>query len=174
MNQLKAFIKKHKLKIILSLGLLLAIGIIQFCNLFLAGVEAGVTKTFYANAQEFQLIVPHKEQPEIEVCEVLDEYKTIVTAYNAGDPNQCDNSPCIASNGENICTALALGYKRCASNKYLFGTTLEVEGYGKCIVVDRMNKRFTDRVDVAFTAEKKTEAMAFGGHERNIKVLRCK
>jgi len=26
-----------------------------------------------------------------------------ITAYNVGDPYQCDGSPCISANGENIC-----------------------------------------------------------------------
>ena len=34
-----------------------------------------------------------------------------VTAYNVGDPKQNYGDPCIAANGENICTALKLGLK---------------------------------------------------------------
>jgi 3D (Asp-Asp-Asp) domain-containing protein len=85
-----------------------------------------------------------------------------VTAYNAGDPSQTDSSPCISANGENICTALALGYKRCAANFVPFGTVLEIENYGECLVVDRMNSRYQNRVDIAMMADEKARAIKFG------------
>ena len=37
---------------------------------------------------------------------VKSETVRIVTAYNAGDPRQTDDTPCISANGENICQAL--------------------------------------------------------------------
>ena len=40
----------------------------------------------------------------------------VVTAYNAGDPAQTDDSPCISASGEDLCAALELGQKRCAAN----------------------------------------------------------
>ena len=42
---------------------------------------------------------------------VRSETIRVVTAYNAGDPRQTDDTPCIAANGENICKALAKGKK---------------------------------------------------------------
>ena len=85
-----------------------------------------------------------------------------VTAYNAGDPLQCDNTPCISANGENICTSLALGYKRCATNAFPFGTRLHIQNYGECLVVDRMNSRYRNRIDIAMTADEKARAINFG------------
>lgn len=85
-----------------------------------------------------------------------------VTMYNAGDPNQCDSTPCISANGENICEALKLGYKRCAANFVPFGTILEIEGYGECMVTDRMNSRYFNRVDIAMPLDKHTEAIKWG------------
>jgi len=63
MNQLKAFIKKHKLKIILSLGLLLAIGIITVCNLVISFIKdpldkLGINLPVYAQ----ELVVNHKQE----------------------------------------------------------------------------------------------------------------
>jgi 3D (Asp-Asp-Asp) domain-containing protein len=101
------------------------------------------------------------------------QYYAKVTAYNAGVEAQTDDSPCISANGENICTALSLGYKRCAVNGLPFGTKLEVEGYGICTVTDRMHKRyFNGEVDVAFTAERIKEAENFGAKNRLVKILK--
>jgi len=105
---------------------------------------------------------------EYHLIPVKAEYRS-VTAYNAGDPNQCDNSPCISANGENVCTAIALGYKRCAANFVPFGTILDIEGYGECLVVDRMNKRFPNRVDIAMPADWKSQALSWG--EKNLLVV---
>ncbi len=91
-----------------------------------------------------------------------------ISAYNVGDPSQTDGSPCTAANGENICLALELGYKRCASNIVPFGTILEIEGYGRCLVTDRMNSRYTNHVDIAMKKTEKKEALKFG--RRKLKV----
>ncbi len=91
-----------------------------------------------------------------------------ISAYNVGDPGQTDASPCTAANGENICLALELGYKRCASNIVPFGTILEIEGYGRCLVTDRMNSRYTNHVDIAMKKTEKKEALKFG--RRKLKV----
>jgi len=104
--------------------------------------------------------------------EPIYQYYAKVTAYNAGVEAQTDDSPCITANGENVCSALALGYKRCATNGLPFGTKLEVEGYGICTVTDRMHKRyFNGEVDVAFTAERIEEAENFGVKHRLVKIL---
>lgn len=109
-----------------------------------------------------QLVINHREtppQPKISLSEgVIRE----VTAYNAGDPAQTDSSPCTSANGENICLALELGYKRCASNAFPFGTRLQIENYGECMVVDRMNSRYSSRVDIAMKKEEKQRAINFG------------
>ena len=47
-----------------------------------------------------------------------------VTAYNAGDPGQCDDTPCISANGQNICAALARGEAHCAANFVPLGSWL--------------------------------------------------
>jgi len=85
-----------------------------------------------------------------------------VTMYNAGDPNQTDSSPCISANGENVCTAIALGYKRCAANFVPLGTDLIIANYGECKVTDRMNSRYKNRVDIAVSADEYQRAVNFG------------
>ncbi len=85
-----------------------------------------------------------------------------VTAYNAGDPYQCDNTPCISASGDNICQLLAQGQIIFASNEFPLGTKLYVEGIGEGIVLDRMNSRFKTRIDYAMQAHEKPRAIAFG------------
>jgi hypothetical protein len=110
---------------------------------------------------------PKNEMPELNLIYKFDllpiktGYRQI-TMYNVGVPAQTDNSPCISANGENICTAIALGYNRCASNEFAFGTRLEVKGLGECIVTDRMNSRYTTAVDWAMPADQTKQALQFG------------
>lgn len=82
----------------------------------------------------------------------------VVTAYNTLE-GQTDSSPCIAANGENIC-----GSNEClvANNALPFGTKVELEKFGTCRVVDRMNSRYgAERMDVSFDKDYEG-ARAFG------------
>ncbi len=80
---------------------------------------------------------------------VKSETIRVVTAYNVGDPRQTDDTPCISANGENICSALANGEMRCAANFVPLGSRLHVDKIGVCLVTDRMNRRYRNRVDIA-------------------------
>lgn len=75
--------------------------------------------------------------------------KVVVSAYNSVK-DQTDNTPCISSNGDNICKRYMKGDLICASNAFDLGTWLFIPGYGLCEVADRMNKRYDRRVDVFF------------------------
>ncbi|MFA6522013.1 MAG: hypothetical protein WCT24_00220 [Patescibacteria group bacterium] len=69
-----------------------------------------------------------------------------VSAYNSV-PAQTDSTPCIGAQGTNICAFLEAGSNTCAANFVPLGTKLHVEGLGVCVVRDRMNARYTHRVD---------------------------
>lgn len=94
-----------------------------------------------------------------------------VTAYNAGDRNQCDEDPCIDASGENLCEALAMGYKRCAANFVPLGTRLLIETLGEFVVTDRMNTRYADRVDIAMGPDEKARALNFGVQRLRVKII---
>jgi len=94
-----------------------------------------------------------------------------VTAYNVGDPKQNQGNPCISANGENICAALNLGFKRCAANFVPFGTQLYIAQYGVCTVTDRMNRRYRNRVDIAMKVTEKDRALQFGLKKLKVTVL---
>ena len=69
-----------------------------------------------------------------------------VTAYNSVEW-QTDATPCIGAEGTDICEIYKLGENICAANFVPLGTKIEVEGFGICTVRDRMNSRYTYRVD---------------------------
>jgi 3D (Asp-Asp-Asp) domain-containing protein len=74
-----------------------------------------------------------------------------VTAYTS-EPRQTDSTPCIASDGSDICKRYAKGELICAAGdrNVPLGSKFYVEGYGTCTVADRMNIRYngTGRVDI--------------------------
>lgn len=102
---------------------------------------------------------------------VKSETIRVVTAYNVGDPRQTDDTPCISANGENICRALANGEMRCAANFVPLGSRLYVDKIGVCLVTDRMNKRYRNRVDIAMHKNDYRKALRFGRQKLRVKIL---
>jgi len=96
-----------------------------------------------------------------------------VTAYNVGDPNQTDDTPCIGASNIDLCELLDLGVAICATNDYELGSELKIERLGTCYVLDRMNKRYTGKgyVDIALPKDMKKEALEFGRQQLFVKEL---
>ena len=120
----------------------------------------------YADSMMSPLLV-HKSQQ----YRVKSETIRVVTAYNVGDPRQTDDTPCIAANGEDICSALAKGEMRCAANFVPLGSHLYVDKIGVCLVTDRMNKRYRNRVDIAMEKNEYYRARQFGRQKLHVKIL---
>lgn len=72
-----------------------------------------------------------------------------VTAYTS-EVGQTDDSPCIAADGSDICARYAAGENICASNAFPLGSKITVDHLGTCTVADRMNRRYSNRVDWYF------------------------
>ncbi len=94
-----------------------------------------------------------------------------VTAYNVGVREQTSETPCIGAIGQDLCQKVAQGEKICAANFVALGTILSIEGYGECVVLDRMHKRFPYRVDIAMREDEIAEALEFGLQRRFVEVL---
>lgn len=94
-----------------------------------------------------------------------------VSAYNAGIEAQTDDSPCISASGDDICSMLARGEKICATNFVPLGTKLYIKNYGTCIVLDRMNSRFKNRVDIAMRADEYDRAVKFGLQNLEVSII---
>lgn len=103
---------------------------------------------------------------------VVAEKSREVSAYNAGDRNQTDNSPCIGASGVDICNLLDHGICVFAANFVPLGTYLNIDGIGECQVLDRMNKKYPNRVDIAMPLSEKKKALEFGVQNINVRVLK--
>ena len=93
-----------------------------------------------------------------------------VTAYNVGMRGQTSDEPCIGATGKNLCRLVAKGLKICAANFVDPETILNIEGYGECVVLDRMNRRFAHRVDIAMRKDEVDRALEFGIQRRYVEV----
>jgi len=95
-------------------------------------------------------------------------YHTL-TAYNS-EAAQCDNTPCVTANGFNVCEH---GKEdTIAANFLKFGTRVripELFGDRVFIVRDRMNQRYTDRIDIWMV--EKQDARKFGVKVAKVEVL---
>lgn len=85
-----------------------------------------------------------------------------VTAYNVGVPWQTDNVPCIGAMGHNLCELVDQGWKVCAANFVELGTILRIDGFGEYVVLDRVNRRYAHRVDIAMSENEIDKARKFG------------
>ncbi len=93
-----------------------------------------------------------------------------VTAYNVGVPEQTSDNACIGASGENLCRLVDAGRKICAANFVALGTILHIDHYGECVVLDRMHRRFSRRVDIAMRQDAVDEAIEFGLQKRVVAV----
>jgi len=93
-----------------------------------------------------------------------------VTAYNVGVRGQTSDKPCLGATGENLCRLVARGLKICAANFVDPETILNIEGYGECVVLDRMNRRFAHRVDIAMRRDEVDKAIEFGIQRRHVEI----
>lgn len=86
------------------------------------------------------------ELPQSGLRKPKSERIVTVTAYNSV-PWQTNDQPCIGAQSTDICKFYQYGMDTCAANFVPLGTVLEVEGLGTCVVRDRMNARYPNRVD---------------------------
>lgn len=96
--------------------------------------------------------------------------KTVsMTAYNS-EKGQTDNDPCTTANGFNVCKH---GIEDTVAANFLpFGTKIQIpELFGDKVFVvrDRMNRRYSNRVDVWFL--EREDALRFGVRKAKIVVL---
>ncbi len=131
--------------------------------------EHVVIPTKIIREEEKKVKISEDQQEPEDVKKVIWSKKYIMTAYNS-DIAQCDASPCITANGFNVCEH---GIEDTVAANFLpFGTEIRIpELFGDKIftVRDRMNKRYTDRVDVWLLH--KDNAIDFGVKYPLIEVL---
>ncbi len=91
-----------------------------------------------------------------------------VTAYNVGDPKQTHSRPCVGAGGDNLCNLVRRGVNVCAANFVPLGSKLYVDKFGECIVLDKMNARFGNRLDLAMKKSEHDRAVKFGVQRLNV------
>ena len=110
--------------------------------------------------------IPEKTEPEIRV---ISSGVHTMTAYNS-EVGQTDDSPCITANGFNVCEH---GIEDTVAANFLpFGTKIRIPDlFGDRIFVvrDRMNRRYTDRVDIWML--ERSDAIQFGVRRTRIEVV---
>lgn len=132
---------------------------------YLAAVISILIVIQQQNTMYIRPLLQERAETRVETCKEIDEdvydctdssvirsgwyhaVTTTVTAYTSRRI-ETDDTPCLAAKGHDICRLYAAGTKVCASNAHPIGTVLYVPGYGRCVVLDRMNRRYRDRVDV--------------------------
>ncbi|MBI2459522.1 MAG: 3D domain-containing protein [Parcubacteria group bacterium] len=124
-----------------------------------------VNQDINLNTMEFNGKLPESDAADIK----FSQYFTI-TAYNS-EAGQTDDSPCITANSFNVC---ANGVEDTIAANFLpFGSKVKIPdlfGDRVFVVRDRMNKRFSNRVDVWMI--EKPDAIRFGVKVARIEVLK--
>ncbi|TAK03731.1 hypothetical protein EPO34_01035 [Patescibacteria group bacterium] len=106
-----------------------------------------------------------------------------VSAYSPSE-DETDSTPCESADGTNPCELYALyvatdgeeGELTCAQNELPFGTPMDIPGYGpehlqengfgRCVVHDRMNERFNGKYHLDVFFPTKEEALKWGRQTR--------
>ncbi len=104
--------------------------------------------------------------PKVADRKVIRTLRVTATAYSS-TPDQTDASPFIAASGARVFDGMV------AANFLPFGTKIRIpDMYGdkQFVVLDRMNKRYSNRVDIWMTSRAK--ALKFGVRTIRIEVLK--
>lgn len=95
-----------------------------------------------------------------------DSSEMIVTAYTLSE-DETDNTPCEGAFGDDLCV-MSKKLQICATNDYTHNQKLSVGGV-ECVVLDKMNPRYKNAVDLLFPDKK--SALEFGRKKLPIAVL---
>ena len=153
---------------------MIAFAVVTIVILIITSIQESITFTSKpAHEGEFSAVdLPQPRQQRSGVFNEQEWSTRKVTAYNVGDPDQTDGTPCRTADGSNACLELALGEKICAANFVPIGTKLVIEGIGVCTVKDRLNSRFKNRIDIAMEAHEKGLAKKFGLKNLQVHILK--
>jgi len=111
----------------------------------------------------------HKNSPKL--IKLISPRVMDITAYNVGIVAQTDSTPCIGAYNNNLCNLIEQGTRICASNDFKKGQLIYIENYGECLILDRMNKRFSNRIDIAFAKNEYKKAKKWGIQSQNVYLI---
>ncbi len=131
--------------------------------------ELAIFEDGETSSAERKIAFTTKEEASGPEIRVISRSVHSMTAYNS-EVGQTDDSPCITANNFNVC---AHGIEDTVAANFLpFGTNIRIpELFGDRIFIvrDRMNRRYTDRVDVWML--KRSDALQFGLKRATIEVI---
>ena len=103
----------------------------------------------------------------LELRNINEGEERLIVAYNSV-VSQTDHFPCSAASGGDICELYENGLSICAANDLPFGTTIYIEDYGECVIMDRLNSKYTDnRIDI-FMGDDVEGALGWGAENKNV------
>lgn len=149
--------------------------IMCFILVFLVGLSLVINWSLYKKVDNLSIEVTQIEK-QIDTIYLNYPLENIVTltVYNPVE-SQCDDTPLITASGIKIdLEKLKKGeIKYCAVSRDLlaeipYGSIIYIEGHGKYQVVDTMNKRFKNSVDILQDVSEK------GFKKTNIRILKVK
>lgn len=111
--------------------------------------------------EDINWIMAHKQ-------DVVYNLEAPVSAYNVGDIEQNDASPCQgAAPKVDLCKEVSEGRGVCATRRHPLHTKIEFENGIQCEVLDRTGEKYANRIDLAFALDEKSLALEWG-----VKVLK--
>lgn len=116
---------------------------------------------------EKMIVVEEVKKKEVKKGRIME-----VSAYNLIE-SQCDNSPLIGAFGDNLMEMMDSGIQVCASNTFPRGTKLQIQGFGECVVMDRMAKKYKNHIDICMGTDVE-QATDFGRQHLLVKVLKIR
>lgn len=164
-EELQAKAKKIALAVVITEFLLVGAywGMIEY-DILPLGEKIVVYNTNVAEAHATGLETSFSEPEEVIEWDGIAE----MSAYTSRIA-ETDSSPCVGADNTNICE-----FSGCAvaTNDYPFGTKIEIENLGICVVKDVMAKRYTGtgNMDVYFGMDLKG-AKKFGRKNLNYRII---
>lgn len=154
--KIKRYIKKNFGKIILF-GLATLIGLAVDLNIwFMPALSyAEINLEYFREQREFRKSAAQLQIIDLAKQGVIRE----VSAYNSV-LEQTDSTPCIATDGSDICQRYQQGECIVGSNTFKRAAKIYIDKIGECTVADRMVERFQNRLDVFM--DKDIRAKKFG------------
>jgi len=125
-------------------------------NFFATSSFADIIKNDNLGLQANSQLINPESLPKSENRQPKKKIKVVITAYSS-TVDQCDDTPFITANGHHVADGII------AANFLYFGTKVQIPSlFGEKIfsVEDRMNTRFSDRMDIWMPTRE--EAIAFG------------
>ncbi len=147
-----------------TLGVLILVFLIISFNLATPVVGLIIAKGFTTSSYQTLNVAKQTDVSKGEVRKV--------TAYNVGDPKQTHSRPCIGASVDNLCNLVKRGVHVCAANFVPLRSKLYVDKLGECVVLDKMNARFGNRVDLAMEKSEYDRAVKFGVQRLNVTKVR--